>query len=147
MFRKITDFEKFLSVMQGLKNRPTFFYDDFDSSSNLLSTTSSWPRVNIHEEDNAVYIYCELPGVKEDEINIKLHNNLLTIKGERKLDIEDKYSILRQERHENKFSRSFTLPMDIDNERTSASLKNGILTLKLVKTPIEKSRKIAVEIV
>ena len=145
MIRRLNDIDRIFGTMDFFKNRMNRFFEDFDSGRGSFSQGGVWPPTNFYDDGDNILVYCELPGVSEDEINIKLHNNLLTIKGERKETMPAGYAILRQERNVASFSRSFTLPVEIDPEKTSASLKNGILTVKLVKVQAVKPTKVVVQ--
>ncbi|NPA50405.1 MAG: Hsp20/alpha crystallin family protein [Epsilonproteobacteria bacterium] len=98
------------------------------------------PAVNTRESDDAYYIEVDLPGVKKEDININVHDNILTISGERKLDEERKddefYYI---ESVYGKFERSFTLPEDADVDNIEATDEDGVLTIKIPK--VKKSEK------
>ncbi|RJX26904.1 MAG: Hsp20/alpha crystallin family protein [Desulfurivibrio sp.] len=145
MIRRLNDIDRIFGTMDFFKNQMNRFFDDFESGRGSVSQGGIWPLTNFYDDGDHIFVYSELPGVNEDEINIKLHNNLLTIKGERREIIPEGYAILRQERNVAPFSRSFSLPVEIDPEKTSASLKNGILTVKLVKAQAAKPKKIVVQ--
>lgn len=145
MIRRINDIDRIFGTMDFFKNQMNRFLEDFESGRGNLSQGGVWPPTNFYDDGDHLLVYSVIPGVDEEEINIKLHNNLLTIKGERKENPPEGYAILRQERNIASFSRSFTLPVEIDPEKTSASLKNGILTVKLVKVQATKPKKIVVQ--
>jgi HSP20 family protein len=104
------------------------------------------PPVDIYEtEDHAVVLKAELPEMKKDDINVTFENNVLTLKGERKLDQETgSGNFQRLERHYGSFTRSFTLPATIDASRISASYKDGVLTIRLPQREEAKPKQIAV---
>ena len=131
--------------MDFFKNQMNRLFDDFETNRARFVSSGAWPLTNFFDDGENILVYCELPGVNEEDISIKLHNNLLTIKGARKTTMPEAYAILRQERQGNSFSRSFSLPVEIDTDKTTASLKNGILTVKLVKAQAAKPRKITVQ--
>ena len=93
------------------------------------------PRINLTERDNEFELSAELPGLTEKDIDITLTNDLLTIKGEKKQETEDKGdNYYRMERSYGKFSRTIPLPSDVvDNEKVDATFKNGVLTIILPK--------------
>jgi HSP20 family protein len=131
--------------MGFFKNQMNRLFDDFENERRNITPAGSWPLTNFYDDGEQLIVYCLLPGVSEKELNIKLHNNLLTIKGERHLEMAESYTILRKERNVQSFSRSFSLPVEINAEQTSATLKNGILKVKLVKSHEDKPRKITVQ--
>jgi len=101
------------------------------------------PVVNTREADDAYYIEVELPGVKKEDININVDDNMLTISGERKISDEHKDdTFYKVESYYGKFERSFSLPEDVDTDKIEASSKNGVLEIKIPKmAKIEKTPK------
>jgi len=92
------------------------------------------PRVNISEDDKSVYFDVELPGVKKEDVKVSVnHENILTIKGEKKSDRNDVSTCCRSERTFGEFSRSFRLPDNVDTGKITANYNNGILTLTISK--------------
>src|SRR5437773_9429999 len=90
------------------------------------------PAVDIYEQDNTIVIKAELPGVDPKDVDIRLDNNILTIKGERKLDNEvKKENYTRVERAYGVFTRSFTLPTVVDPSAIKAEFKEGVLKITL----------------
>ena len=105
------------------------------------------PLVDIFEEDDKFVIKAEIPEVKKEDISINLENNVLTIKGERKLEKEDKKeNYHRAERFYGMFQRSFTLPGTVEQEKIKANLENGVLTLEIPKKEEVKPKKIEIDI-
>ncbi len=111
----------------------------------LLDT--GFPPVDIHEDANNIYLKAELPGVKKEDLNISVDNDVLTIKGEKKQESEVKEeNYHRVERYYGSFSRSFTLPAGVDAGRVSATYKDGILSLTFPKREESKPKKIEVKV-
>ena len=114
-----------------------FFNDELMDWNNLnfSSTNTSLPAVNVKEDDNKYTIEVAAPGMKKDDFNVKIENDLLTISSERKDEKEDKqegYS--RKEFSYQSFQRSFTLPEGhILNDKISAKYNDGILFIELPK--------------
>jgi len=106
----------------------------------------SWaPSVDIYETENELVLTAELPGIKEDDIEIKLEDNTLTIKGDRNFEKETKEeNYHRIERSYGSFFRSFTLPAYIDQEKIEAQHENGILKIAMPKKHESKPRKVRV---
>ena len=103
------------------------------------------PLVDVFEDGDAIVIKTDLPGVNQDEIDIEMVNDTLTIRGERKFDDEarrDKY--VRVERQYGAFQRSFTIGVPVEPDKIKAVYKNGILELTLPKAEITKPRKVQV---
>lgn len=107
------------------------------------------PRIDVRETDKTIEIEAELPGVAEDDLNVEIVNNTLTIRGEKRHEKRDErdgeYRYV--ERSYGSFSRTIPLPYDIDPDAVDAAFKNGVLTVSLPK-PAEAqraSRKIAIK--
>ncbi|MDK2886126.1 MAG: hypothetical protein PWP54_684 [Thermosipho sp. (in: thermotogales)] len=100
------------------------------------------PRVDAYETDKELVIEVELPGLKKEDVKITVEDGILTIKGERKFDREDKKKNYRLiERVEGRFERSFTLPEYVDLEKIKAKFEDGILKIEIPKKE-EKARKV-----
>lgn len=93
------------------------------------------PKIDVHETDNAVEIDAELPGVDEKDLDVQVHDNLLTIRGEKKFERKDEkegeYRVM--ERSYGSFSRSMSLPFAVDPNTVEATFRNGVLKLTLPK--------------
>ena len=114
---------------------------------NELTSTAWLPPVDIYETENEVVLKAELPEIDIQDINISAENNVLSIKGERRLSRETKEENYRRvERTYGKFVRSFTLPATVDAAKISARYKDGVLRLVLPKKEESKPRQFAVEI-
>jgi len=106
------------------------------------------PLVDIYENDrHELLIKAEMPGMKREDIDIKVENNTLTIRGERRRESEvreEQYH--RVERSYGSFSRSFSLPSTVDSEKVSAEYKDGVLTILLPTREEAKPRQVAVQV-
>ena len=124
------------------------FFNDFPFDGSLLDTRESWiPSVDILEKDGTLILRAELPGMTEKDIDLKLEGNTLILKGERKMDNEDKKSNYhRVESFYGSFTRSFMLPDTVDFEKIKADYKNGVLTVTFPLKPEAKSREIPVSV-
>jgi HSP20 family protein len=122
------------------------FFNSFSFGDSWLETGESWmPSVDILEKDGNLILAAELPGMTEKDIDLKLEGNILTLKGERKMENEDQQSTFhRIESYHGSFTRSFRLPENIDMEKISAEYKNGVLTVTLPQKPEVKPREIPV---
>jgi HSP20 family protein len=105
------------------------------------------PSIDIYEENNDVVVKAELPGMKKEDIDIELTEDVITLSGEKKKEekVEKKnyYSI---ERSYGSFTRSFRLPADVKTDKADAQFKDGILEIKIPKTEEAKKRKIKVSV-
>ena len=112
-----------------------------------ISETSWMPTVDIAETENSFEIRAELPGVSENDVNVSVTDNLLTIKGEKhhEEETEDK-NYHRVERRYGSFQRSFTLPRHIEIDAIKAEFKDGVLTLGIPKMEAAKPTEIPIKI-
>jgi HSP20 family protein len=111
------------------------------------SFSRAWvPAVDIYETaDREVVLKAELPDLKREAISVTFENNVLTLKGERKLDQEiNREHFQRLERRYGAFTRSFTLPATVDASRISAAYKDGVLTVRLPQREEAKPKQITV---
>ena len=123
------------------------FGDLFSSQDTDVNTeNASWmPTVDISETETGYEIHAELPGVKENDVNVSVTDNLLTIKGEKQAEEKtDEKSVHRVERRYGSFQRSFTLPRQVDTSEIKAGYKDGILTLTIPKAEEAKPTEIPI---
>ena len=108
----------------------------------------SWaPAVDIYEKDGNIVLTAELAGVEAKDVDIRVENNVLTLKGERNFDKElQKDNFHRVERAYGSFTRSFTLPNVVNNEKIKADFKDGVLKLTLPKREEAKPKQIQVQV-
>lgn len=105
------------------------------------------PSVDLYEEKDNVIVRAELPGMKKEEIGLSLHEGVLTISGERKLEENQLGSeVHRSERLLGRFQRSISLPSPVQPDKVSAEYKDGLLTVTLPKTEEVKPKQIKVDI-
>jgi HSP20 family protein len=104
----------------------------------------SWPQVNMYDAGGDVIIRAQVPGMSEKEVQVTGNQEMLTIAGERKLEVPQGYSVHRQERGHIRFTRSFALPCRVDMEKCSAAIRNGVLTVTLPKSAEARPRQITV---
>ncbi len=103
------------------------------------------PVIDIDETDDAFLVKAELPGVEKNDVNVNIENGILTIRGEKKTETEDKKRH-RAECAYGSFVRSFSLPQDIKAEKVEAEYKNGILNLTIPKSEEAKPKQIEVKV-
>ena len=121
---------------------PTFFNDFFDNDW-MMKTNATAPAINVVESDKDYKVEVAAPGMKKEDFNIHLgDNNELVITMEQKNENKEEHKkYLRREFAYSKFQQSFVLPDDIEKEKISASVTDGILTIDLPKhTPEEKAK-------
>jgi HSP20 family protein len=110
--------------------------------------TGMWtPAVDIYETSDAVVVKAEVPGLAKDQVGIEVRDGLLTLKGERKVEKDVKEeNYHRLERAYGTFQRTFSLPATVEQEKISATLKNGVLELTLPKREQAKKKQITVAV-
>ena len=118
------------------------------AGSQEVIATGDWaPRVDIAETDKAFEIKAEIPEVNKEDFKVTVHNGVLTIQGERKQETEETgKKFHRVERFYGSFTRSFTLPDNVDETKISASFKDGVLNLQIQKTEEAKPKSIEVKV-
>jgi len=105
------------------------------------------PPVDILETENEIVLKADVPDVKLEDIDLRMENGTLTLKGERKFEkTENGKGYHRVERGYGAFARVFTLPDTLDAEKVKADYKNGVLTVTLPKKEIAKPRAVKVEV-
>ena len=123
------------------------FSEAFDRSSDESSITTWAPAVDIFETEHELVVKADLPDIKPEELDIRVENNILTIRGERKFEKqvnEDNY--LRVERAYGSFSRSFSLANTVNSDAIKAEYKDGVLTLTIPKREEAKPKQIKVNV-
>lgn len=114
--------------------------------SDVITPRTIYPAIDVREEENAFKVLAELPGVQKEDIKISFENNVLTLSGERKpLEISQNAKILLNEVRNRKFNRSMQFEHDIEVDKISAEIRDGILSIVLPKTESAKERTIEVK--
>jgi HSP20 family protein len=149
MLRQLGDFDGTFSILDELRRRMDRMWQDWDVDEPNLSTSlasgQAWPRVNLFDNGANLVVVADVPGVNEKDIEVSMNQGTLSIKGERKADAPSNYVVHRQERGAVTFARAFSLPVAIDGDKTSAVVKDGVLTITLAKAPEAQPRKIGVQ--
>jgi HSP20 family protein len=144
----ITRFDPFREVatLQDRMNR--MFNDQFGALTRVESLTGSFvPPVDVYEDENSIQVRLEVPGVEEKDIDIQLENNLLTVRGQRNFEEEEKEeNFHRIERRYGSFTRSFTLPTTVNSEGVQADYDKGVLKIQLPKRAEAKPKQIKVNL-
>jgi len=133
-----------LTALQDQVNR--LFEDNFTRDRSGHADLATWaPPVDIYETENELVVKVDLPDLEDKDIDVRVENNTLTIRGERKFEpdvAEDNY--LRIERYYGSFMRSFSLPNTVDFESIRAEYRNGVLTLHMAKREESKPKQIKI---
>jgi HSP20 family protein len=140
-----------LTTLQDRVNR--LFQDAWTGPSALhrgeesLTSGSFVPPVDVYEDEHNVVLKMEVPGIDQKDIDIRLENNVLTVRGERKFEKEEKEeNFQRVERRYGSFTRAFTLPSTVDTESVNADYENGVLKITLAKRAEAKPKQIKVNV-
>ena len=134
-----------LTTLQNQFNR--LFDESFRTHGEESALTTWAPAVDIYETANELVVKADLPDVNEKDIDVRVENNLLTIRGERKFEKSvSEENFLRVERAYGSFSRSFSLPNTLNAEAIAAEYKNGVLTVTLPKREETKPRQVKVNV-
>lgn len=134
-----------LRNLQDEMNR--LFSGTFTRGGDNELTRGAWsPSVDIFENKNEIVLEAELPGMKAEDVNISIENNILTVHGERRFEKKDEQdNFHRVERAYGSFTRSFTLPPTVSSENANAEFENGVLRLTLAKREEAKPRRIEIK--
>ena len=133
--------------MASLQNRLNQIFADYGRGTDELSTAGFVPPVDIYEDEQSLSLKLEVPGIAEKDLDVRVENNTLTVRGERKFEqVEKEETFHRIERRYGSFSRSFTLPTTVDSEKVEASYVNGVLQIRLAKKAEAKPKQIKVTV-
>jgi len=138
--------------MRGLirYTRPNNLFDWDGLLDNFFTDTPVWnartPAVDVREAEEEYLMEAELPGLTDEDIELNVEDNILTLSSKKEQDREEKKNgYLIRERSKNEFARTFVLPKDVDREKIKGEFKNGLLVVSIPKKPEAKPRKIDVK--
>jgi HSP20 family protein len=130
-----------------LQNRVNSLFRDMNGDNDPLAAASFVPAVDIYEDAQKVVLKLEVPGIEEKDLDIRVENHTLTVKGERKFEAEEKeQNFHRIERRYGSFYRAFTLPSTVDTENVKAAYHAGVLKLELAKKPEAQPKQIRISV-
>jgi HSP20 family protein len=133
-------------TLQDEVNR--LFEDNFTRERAGHADLATWaPAVDIYETENELVVKADLPDLQDKDIDVRITNNTLTIRGERKFEKDVKEeNFLRIERTYGAFMRSFSLPNTVSSENIRAEYRNGVLTLHMAKREESKPKQIKISV-
>src|SRR5438445_7759516 len=138
------------STMQDRASRMNRLFRELlnsEAPEEALTTTSFAPPVDIYEDEHNITLKLEVPGIDENDIDVRIDNNTLTVQGERKIEKDEKEENFRRvERQYGEFTRSFTLPSSVDPGQVTAHYDKGILKINLAKKAEAKPKQIKVNV-
>ena len=139
-----------LSDVAVLQNRLNSIFSDFarpEAGQETLATGNFMPAVDIYEDEQKLLLKLEVPGIRQEDLDVRLENQTLTVRGERRFEDEEKEeNFHRIERRFGSFTRSFTLPLTVDTNSVAAKYENGVLAIQLAKKEAAKPKQVKVEI-
>ena len=134
--------------MMSLQNDMNRVFPGWAATDKEEMLATEWsPHVDIYEDEAGIKLHADVPGVSQNDLDVKVENGMLTLKGERKLEKEDKKeNYHRIERMYGSFTRSFLLPDYADTEKVEAKFKDGVLEVAIPKKAEKQPKKIKVAI-
>lgn len=147
MRTSLTPFSSFRGMTSFQDQINRLFNESFDRSTQEANLTPWAPAVDIYETEQNLVVKADLPDIKPEELDIRVENNILTIRGERKFEKKaEENNYLRVERAYGSFSRSFSLANTVNTEAIQADYRNGVLTLSIPKREEAKPKQIKVRV-
>jgi HSP20 family protein len=147
---RFVPFRSPLADVAVLQNRLNSIFNDFalpEGEQESLAMGNFIPPVDVYEDAQQLVLKLEVPGIRQEDLDVRVENQTLTIKGERKLEKDEKQeNFHRIERRYGSFTRSFTLPQTVDTTAPKATYENGVLTIALPKKEAAKPKQVKVEI-
>ena len=150
MLSRLTDFDRTFDVLDELRRQMGRVWDDFDSTwggapiASQALQAASWPRINVLDTGASLVVTADVPGITAKDLQVSLEDGVLTLAGERKPLVPEGYTTHRRERPALRFARRIALPFKVDAEKTTATVKDGALTITLAKAPEARPRQITV---
>ncbi len=149
MLSRLSDLQNTFALLDHLTRRmaPDYAWEDLEASSslpNLNLSASAWPRINLFENGSDVVLKADVPGLSDHDVQVTLHNDAITISGERVVAAPAGYAARMRERDSLKFQRTVAMPCKVNPEQISASVQNGVLTITAKKAPEAQPRRITV---
>lgn len=143
----ISQWNRFRSLSRFQDQFNRLFEPTHEGQADNSALTSRAPAVDIYENENELVIKADLPDINEKDLDVRVENNTLTVRGERKFEQEVKEeNYLRVERAYGSFSRSFSLPSSVNTEAIKAEYKNGVLTVELPKRAESKPKQVKINV-
>jgi HSP20 family protein len=143
----MSDIDRVFNAMGLLRGRFDNIFSEFDRTVGYgkdWSVVGNYPRTNLYDKGNSFELVAEVPGMSSADLDVKIQGNYLEISGKRQVETPDGYRTHRNERGSASFTRSLTLPSEVDSSKVSATLKDGLLVLTLPKSEAAKPRQISI---
>ena len=151
---RFVPFRSGLSDVAVLQNRLNSIFNDFarpqgelEQATESLATGNFVPAVDVYEDAQKIVLKLEVPGIRREDLDIRVEGRILTVKGERKFQTDEKEeNFHRIERRYGSFVRSYTLPTSVNPDEVVATSADGVLSISLAKKPESKPRQIEVRV-
>ncbi len=133
------DVSPFVTLHREMNRMFDDVFNRFESVPSLLGRIPAWPNVEVTVSDNEARISAELPGLDEKDVEVLVSDDVLTIRGDKKAETEDRERGF-SERYYGHFERRIPLPFEVEENKAEASFENGVLTVTLPKSPNADTR-------
>jgi HSP20 family protein len=148
---RFVPFRTAISDVAVLQNRLNSIFNDFarpeGQAQETLAVGNFVPACDVYEDGQKLVLKLEVPGIHQNDIDVRLENQTLTVKGERRFEAEEKEeNFHRIERRFGSFVRSFTLPVSVDTATVTAKYDNGVLAIQLAKKEAAKPKQVKIEV-
>jgi HSP20 family protein len=147
---RLVPFRSGLNDVAVLQNRLNSIFQDFarpEETSEALVTGSFVPAVDVYEDAEKLVLKLEVPGIRREDLDIRVEGRTLTVKGERKFESEGKEeNFHRIERRYGSFVRSFTLPSTVNTEKVEATSADGVVSISFAKKAEAQPKQIRVQV-
>lgn len=157
MFARFDDFDRTFNALTHLRRQMDRVFDEYEPGrgptrdalrGNLIDEVSRgarFPALTLEDTGATLVLEADVPGLSEKDLQLTVHQDVLSFSAKRKSDAPEGYFVHRQERAPVELARSFTLPCKVDPERCGASLKDGVLTITLTKAVEARPKQITVK--
>jgi len=147
MAKDLTRWDPFHDILSMKENFDRLLQDYFGGFSEKRAEEAWYPMIDIKENPDEIIVSAEISGMKKSDIKLTLSDNQLTIQGERKMEKEEENeTFYRIERAYGKFKRVISLPAEVEDDKVSATYKDGVLNIRLPKSEQSKVRKIDIDV-
>ena len=147
---RFVPFRSPLADVAVLQNRLNSIFNDFarpEGAQETLAQGNFIPAVDVYEDEQKLMLKLEVPGIRQEDLDVRIENQLLTVRGERRFEAEEKEeNFHRIERRFGTFARTFTLPVSVDTASIAAKYENGVLAIQLAKKEAAKPKQVKIEI-
>ena len=146
MWTRLSDLDRMFQAMDLFQNRMNRLHPEYARLRAIPAwdIAQSGPKTNLYDAGDHLEMKVEVPGVAKDDLNVKVQGNYLEISGSNKSVVPEGYTAHRVERAARTFTRSLTLPADVDTAKVEAKMANGLLTLTLPKLEAAKPKQITI---